>query len=50
MLIGPVDGDRHCEPEPKYLIEDKDWFLMDTMCLRGQDEIVVYVRREIMKE
>lgn len=50
ILIGPVDGERHCEPEPKYLLEHKDWFLMDSMCLRGEDEIAVYVRREIGKE
>ena len=47
ILIGPVDGERHCEPEPKYLMDHKDWFIIETMCLRGQDEVAVYGRRQI---
>ena len=46
ILIGPIDGERHCEPEPKYLMDHKDWFLMNKMSIRGEDEIAVYTRRE----
>merc|ERR1719250_220310 len=45
ILIGPVDGVRHCEPEPKYLMNQSLWFMMDTLALRGEDMIAVYGRK-----
>jgi len=42
-----VDGERHCDPEPKYLLDHKDWLLMNKMSLRGEDEIAIYKRREL---
>ena len=45
ILIGPIDGERHCEPEPGYLMGHKDWVIMGTMSIRGEDEISVYTRR-----
>ena len=45
ILIGPVDGERHCEPEPGYLMDHEDWVIKDKMSIRGEDEIAVYTRR-----
>merc|ERR1719228_762155 len=45
ILIGPVDGERHCEPEPGYLTDHEDWVLRDKMDIWGEDEIAVYTRR-----
>ena len=50
ILIGPVDGVRHCEPEPKYLMNHMDWFIMDTLALRGEDMIAVYGRKQRKKK
>merc|ERR1711892_987741 len=45
IIIGPIDGQRHCEPEPRYLMNNDDWRFSDSFNLSGEDEIAVYVRR-----
>ena len=56
ILIGPVDGSRHCAPEPYFLRdqavkEDRDslngWTLRAVHAIRdtGQDHVAVYVKR-----
>jgi len=47
ILIGPKDGRRHCEPEPRYLEEEcgDTWRLYETFHMMGEDEIAIYVRR-----
>ena len=48
ILIGPIDGRRHCDPEPFYLQETKSetWKIMAVHDIRnaGQDNVVVYER------
>jgi len=50
ILMGPKDGKRHCEPEPRYLEEEhgEEWTLHDTFHMTGDDEIAVYVRRGVL--
>lgn len=50
ILIGPIDNDRHCEPEPDYLSKfdgGKKWRLVASHDIRGagQDLVAVYTRR-----
>lgn len=47
ILIGPVDGKRHCAPEPFHLKDRDDWTVQASHDIRscGQDVAVVYVRR-----
>jgi len=49
ILIGPIDGARHCEPEPAYLeeLEDSGWTLHDSLDLRAEDQIAVYRRKQM---
>jgi len=46
ILIGPIDGQRHCEPEPRYLEEEcsDKWRLHDSFHMTGDDEIAIYTR------
>ncbi len=48
ILIGPIDGHRHCEPEPKYLRRlPQDWILFDQHNIRNAEEdlICIYKRK-----
>lgn len=48
ILIGPIDGSRHCDPEPRYLESwesGRYWRVQASMELQGGDEIVIYTRR-----
>lgn len=45
ILIGPIDGNRHCDPEPRFLEEHPDWRLQSSYNLHDEDEIAVYARR-----
>merc|ERR1719193_865786 len=43
ILIGPVDGKRHCDPEPGYLESfPTQWTVQSRMVISGGDEIVIY--------
>jgi len=46
VLIGPIDGKRHCDPEPKSLTGSNEWLLIDEHDVRGEGEdcIAVYKR------
>jgi len=45
ILIGPIDGKRHCEPGPDYLEKFAEfWFVKARMEISGGDEICVYQR------
>lgn len=45
ILIGPRDGRRHCDPEPRYLEEAAgEWALHATFHMTGDDEIAIYLR------
>ena len=48
ILIGPVDGQRHCDPEPYFLrdFNDSRWRLTATHDIRGEgrDHVAVYLR------
>ena len=52
ILIGPVDGRRHCAPEPYFLRDDekegKNWKLIANHDVRdaGQDHVAVYFREK----
>jgi len=45
ILIGPIDGNRHCDPEPRFLEGHPDWRLQASYNLHEEDEIAVYARR-----
>ena len=45
ILIGPVDGLRHCEPEPDYLENSDEWEIMEKISLSGEDAIAVYTKQ-----
>merc|ERR1712110_576878 len=42
ILVGPVDGARHCDPEPAYLEDISDWELQNNYSLKEEDQISVY--------
>lgn len=46
ILIGPIDGARHCDPEPDYLMDSKDWTLLNSYSLKEEDKISIYIRAE----
>ena len=50
ILIGPIDGKRHCEPAPRYLreVENTPWVLFDQHNIRNasEDLICIYKRKE----
>ena len=59
ILIGPIDGARHCDPEPDYLQvrslqvkifaqklqSHEDWELLNSFSLKEEDQISVYRRK-----
>jgi len=45
ILIGPIDGARHCDPEPDYLQDHPEWALQNRLSLKEEDAISVYRRR-----
>jgi len=45
ILIGPIDGARHCDPEPDYLQDHSDWVLQNSFSLREEDKISVYTHK-----
>ena len=46
ILIGPVAGERHCDPQPRYLVDHHQWKLVDNLVVRGDDEVAIYHRQE----
>ena len=46
ILIGPVAGERHCDPQPRYLVDNLQWKLVDNLVVRGDDEVAIYHRQE----
>jgi len=45
ILIGPIDGSRHCDPEPSYLENfSQEWKVKSRLSIQGGDEIVIYQR------
>jgi len=49
ILIGPVDNHRHCDPEPDYLENFKEWsvFASHTIREEHQDRVVIYKRAQL---
>ena len=47
ILIGPVDGSRHCDPEPDYLMNHPNWERKSFHDIRNEnrDHVVIYTRR-----
>jgi len=45
ILVGPVDGARHCDPEPAYLEDHPDWEMQNSYSLKEEDKISVYSRK-----
>ena len=48
VLVGPVDGRRHCDPEPFDLEGSSNWEVRSWHDIReaGQDVVAVYVRKK----
>ena len=46
ILIGPIDGARHCDPEPDYLQEQLGWELQNSLSLEEEDKISIYRRMQ----
>ena len=47
ILIGPVDGHRHCEPDPHYLKQISGWTLLDQHNIRNafEDLVCIYIKQ-----
>ena len=47
ILIGPVDGERHCEPDPHYLKKIPGWKLLDQHNIRNafEDLVCIYIKQ-----
>ena len=47
ILIGPVDGKRHCEPDPHYLKNISGWSLIDEHNIRNafEDLVCIYIKQ-----
>jgi len=45
ILIGPINGNHHCDPEPGFLEDHPDWRLQASYDLHGEDAIAIYARR-----
>ena len=47
ILIGPVDGKRHCEPDPMYFQQFKtQWKLVDSHDIRGAGEDLICIYKK----